>query len=61
MGEDSVVFRVRVGDNVTIGDDTVVQGPASEHSELELAIPDGTVIPNGAVVTSEEELAAIST
>ena len=61
VGEDSVVFRVRVGDNVTIGDDTVVQGPAREQGELELVIPDGTVIANGAVVTSEEELVAIST
>jgi carbonic anhydrase/acetyltransferase-like protein (isoleucine patch superfamily) len=61
VGEDSVVFRVRVGDNVTIGDDAVVQGPANEHGELELEIPEGTVIPDGAVVTSEEELAAINT
>ena len=61
VGEDSVVFRVRVGDNVTIGDDAVVQGPASDQGELELVIPDGTVIPTGAVVTSEEELVAIST
>ena len=59
MGDDSVVFRVEVGDNVTVGKDVIIQGPASETddpNELTLAIPDGAVIPEGAVVTDEASL-----
>ena len=56
VGDDSVVFRVRVGDNVTVGDDVVIQGSANEDGELELEIPDGATIPDGSVVTSQEEL-----
>ena len=59
VGDDSVVFRVRVGDNVTVGNDVVIQGPAAEDGALELEIPDGTSIPDGSVVTSQEELDAI--
>ncbi len=58
VGDDSVVFRVRVGDDVTIGNDVVVQGTATEDGELELEIPDGANIPDGAVVTNQEELDA---
>ncbi len=56
VGDDSVVFRVRVGNNVTVGDDVVIQGSANEDGELELEIPDGATIPDGSVVTSQEEL-----
>ena len=59
VGDDSVVFRVRVGDDVMIGDDVTIQGTASEDGELELEIPNGTNIPDGAVVTNQEELDAI--
>jgi carbon dioxide concentrating mechanism protein CcmM len=59
VGDDSVVFRVRVGDDVVIGDDVTIQGTASEDGELELEIPDGTNIPDGAVITNQEELDAI--
>jgi hypothetical protein len=42
-----------------IGDDVTIQGTASEDGELDLEIPDGTNIPDGAVVTNQEELDAI--
>ncbi len=58
VGDDSVVFRVRVGDDVTIGNAVVVQGTATEDGELELEIPDGANIPDGAVVTNQEEFDA---
>ncbi len=56
VGDDSVVFRVSVGNDVTVGDDVVIQGPENEYGELELEIPDGATIPDGSVVTSQEEL-----
>ncbi len=57
VGNRGVVFRVRVGDDVTVGEGAIVAGPAGE--ELELEIPDGTNIPDGAVITNQEELDAI--
>lgn len=56
--DSAVVFRADVGDDVTVGEDAIIQGPASEGdaNDLELKIPDGTNIPEGAVVTSEEDL-----
>lgn len=56
--DNAVVFRADVGDDVTVGKDAIIQGPASEDdpNDLELKIPDGTNIPQGAVVTSEEDL-----
>ncbi|MGI8650405.1 MAG: twin-arginine translocation signal domain-containing protein [Rubrobacter sp.] len=57
VGNESVLFRARVEDDVTIGDRAVVQGSASEDGTLELVIPSGTVIPDGAVVTDAETLA----
>lgn len=56
--DNAVVFRADVGDDVTVGEDAIIQGPASEGdaNDLELKIPDGTNIPDGAVVTSEEDL-----
>jgi carbon dioxide concentrating mechanism protein CcmM len=57
VGDGAVVFRVRVGDDVQIGEGAVVAGPAGE--ELALEIPDGTLIPADAVVTGEEDLEAL--
>ncbi len=54
----SVLFRAVVGNNVSVGEDAVIAGPAPEEEggELPLRIPDGTVIPDGAIVTDEESL-----
>ena len=57
VGDGAIVFRVRVGDDVQIGEGAVVAGPADEGLTLE--IPDGTLIPAGAVVTGEEDLEAL--
>lgn len=57
VGGGAVVFRARVGDDVQIGEGAVVAGPAGEGLALE--IPDGTLIPADAVVTSEEDLEAL--
>ncbi len=54
VGEEAIVFRAIVEDNVTIGDGAVVSGPAGD--ELSLRIPAGTVIPEGAVITSPKDL-----
>jgi carbonic anhydrase/acetyltransferase-like protein (isoleucine patch superfamily) len=57
VGEGAVVFRARVGDNVQIGEGAVIVGPTGE--ELTLKIPDDTIIPGGAIVTSQEDLEAL--
>ena len=57
VGERAVVFRVRVGDNVQIGEGAIIAGPAG--NELTLEIPDDAIIPAGAVVTSEMDLKAL--
>jgi hypothetical protein len=51
-----VVFRCNVGDDVTVGDGAIIAGPAGKGGEPELEIPDGTKIPEGAVITGQEEL-----
>ena len=54
VGDDSVVFRVVVGDDVTAGEDVIIQGPVSEtedSNQLTLTIPDGALIPDGVGVT----------
>jgi carbonic anhydrase/acetyltransferase-like protein (isoleucine patch superfamily) len=51
-----VVFRCNVGDNVTVGEGAIIAGPAGKGGVPELEIPDGTKIPDGAVITDEEEL-----
>jgi carbonic anhydrase/acetyltransferase-like protein (isoleucine patch superfamily) len=59
VADDSVVFRVDVGDNVIVGEGVIIQGPARETEDpenLTLAIPDGAVSPDGAVVTVEASL-----
>ncbi len=59
VGNRAVVFRVRVGNGVTVGAGAIIAGPASEDGELQLEIPDGINIPDGAVITNQEELDAI--
>ena len=54
VGENAVVFRAKVGDDVQIGEGAIVAGPAGEGSLLE--IPEGTLVPAGAVVTSEKDV-----
>jgi len=54
IGENAVAFRVRLGDDVRIGEGAVVVGPDGEEPTLE--IPDDTLIPAGAVVTSEKDV-----
>lgn len=56
VGERGVVFRCKVGDNVRVGDGAIIAGPAGKGGEPKLPIPDGTKIPEGAVITDQEEL-----
>ena len=56
VGERGVVFRCKVGDNVRVGDGAIIAGPAWKGGEPKLQIPDGTKIPEGAVITDQEEL-----
>jgi carbon dioxide concentrating mechanism protein CcmM len=57
VGAGAVVFRVRVGDNVQIGEGAVIVGPVGK--DLTLDIPDDTIIPSDAVVTSKKDLEAL--
>lgn len=57
VGEDAVVFRAKVGDNVQIGEGAAIAGPVGEGPMLQ--IPDDTVIPAGAVVTSQKDVEAL--
>lgn len=56
VGERGVVFRCNVGDNVTVGKGALIAGPVGKEGKPKLEIPDGTKIPDGAVITSQEEL-----
>jgi carbon dioxide concentrating mechanism protein CcmM len=56
VGERGVVFRCKVGDDVTVGEGAIIAGPAGKDGEPKLEIPDGTKIPDGAVITSQKEL-----
>jgi carbon dioxide concentrating mechanism protein CcmM len=56
VGERGVVFRCNVGDDVTVGEGAIIAGPVYENGVPELEIPDGTDIPDGAVITNQEEL-----
>ncbi len=56
VGEHAVVFRCKVGDGVTVGEGTIIAGPVGKGGVPELEIPDGTNIPDGAVITDQEEL-----
>jgi carbonic anhydrase/acetyltransferase-like protein (isoleucine patch superfamily) len=57
VGENAVVFRAKVGDDVQIGEGAVVAGPAGEGSLLK--IPEGTLVPADTVVTSEKDVRAL--
>jgi len=57
VGENAVVFRAKVGDDVQIGEGAIVAGTAGEGSLLE--IPDGTLVPADAVVTNEKDVRAL--
>jgi carbon dioxide concentrating mechanism protein CcmM len=50
VGERGVVFRCNVGEGA------IIAGPVDEDGVPELEIPDGTDIPDGAVITTQEEL-----
>jgi carbon dioxide concentrating mechanism protein CcmM len=56
VGERGVVFRCKVGDNVRVGDGAIIAGPAGKGGEPKPQIPDGTKIPEGAVITDQEAL-----
>jgi carbon dioxide concentrating mechanism protein CcmM len=56
VGERGVVFRCKVGDDVKVGKGAIIAGPAGKGGEPKLKIPDGTKIPEGAVITDQEEL-----
>ena len=58
LGEHAVVFRARLGDDVRIGEGATVVGPKGTADDI-LEIPDDTLIPAGAVVTSEEDVRAL--
>jgi carbon dioxide concentrating mechanism protein CcmM len=59
VGERGVVFRCNVGDDVTVGKGAIIAGPAGKDGKPKLEIPDGTKIPEGAVITSQEDLEGV--
>jgi carbon dioxide concentrating mechanism protein CcmM len=59
VGENAVVFRARVGDDVQIGEGAVIAGPVGSDKKITLKIPDGTLVPAGAVVTTEKDVRAL--
>ena len=58
VGENAVVFRAQVGDDVQIGEGAIIAGPADKGPALK--IPDDTLVPAGAVVTSEKDVRALN-
>ena len=57
IADDAILFRADVGDRVTIGDSAVIVGAADDPIE----IPDGTTVPDDAVITSQAQLDALPT
>ena len=55
-GEHAVVFRARLGDDVQIGEGAIIVGPEASDGEITLEIPDETLVPANAVITSEEDV-----
>jgi carbon dioxide concentrating mechanism protein CcmM len=55
IADDAVLFRADVGDDVTVGDNALVIGPAGDPIE----IPDGTHVPADAVITSQQHADAL--
>ena len=58
VGEHAVVFRARLGDDVRIGEGAVIVGPEGPADKI-MEIPDDTLVPAGAVVTTEEDVRAL--
>ena len=58
IGEHAVVFRARLGDGVRLGEGAIVVGPKGPADEI-MEIPDDTLVPAGAVVTTEEDVEAL--
>jgi len=54
VGENAVVFRAQVGDDIQIGEGAIIAGPTGKGSALK--IPDDTLVPAGAVVTTEKDV-----
>ena len=55
IADDAVLFRANVGDDVTIGENALVIGPADEP----LNIPSGTRIPANAKITTQAQVDAL--
>ena len=58
VGEEAVVFRARLGDDVRIGEGAVIVGPEGPADEI-MEIPDDTLVPAGAVITTEKDVRAL--
>jgi carbon dioxide concentrating mechanism protein CcmM len=58
VGEHAVVFRARLGDGVRVGEGAVIVGPEGPADEI-MEIPDDTLVPAGAVITTEEDVRAL--
>jgi carbonic anhydrase/acetyltransferase-like protein (isoleucine patch superfamily) len=59
VGENAVVFRARLGDNVQVGEGAIIAGPVVGGGGTSLEIPDGTLVPAGAVITSQKDVQAL--
>ena len=55
IADDAVLFRARVGNGVTVGDDALVIGPA----DAPLTIGNGMTIPPGAIITTQAQADAL--
>ena len=58
VGEQAVVFRARLGDDVRIGEGAVIVGPEGPADKI-MEIPDDTLVPAGAVITTEKDVRAL--
>lgn len=58
IGEHAVVFRAKLGDDVRVGEGAVIVGPEGPADEI-MEIPDDTLVPAGAVITTEDDVRAL--
>jgi carbonic anhydrase/acetyltransferase-like protein (isoleucine patch superfamily) len=58
VGEHAVVFRASLGDDVRIGEGAIIVGPEGSADKI-MEIPDDTLIPAGAVITTEKDVQAL--
>lgn len=58
VGDHAIVFRARLGDDVQIGEGAVIVGPEGPADKI-MEIPDGTLIPADAVITTEKDVRAL--